>query len=56
MRESGFPEEYHGIGIRIEDDVIIGEDCPEVITSDVPVEITDLESIIGSAPYSKYKL
>ena len=49
-----FPIEYQGIGVRIEDDIIVGQDRPEVITSDVPVEVSDLEDIIGTQTYKKF--
>jgi Xaa-Pro aminopeptidase len=39
---------YRGIGIRIEDDVLITSDgVPQVLTKDVPKEINELEAIIG---------
>jgi len=41
------PERYADIGIRIEDDVLITEDGPDVLTRDCPKEITELEAIIG---------
>ncbi|MBR4984705.1 MAG: aminopeptidase P N-terminal domain-containing protein [Proteobacteria bacterium] len=37
------PEKYRGIGIRIEDDVLITEDGPVVLTADLPKEIEDIE-------------
>ena len=38
-----------GIGIRIEDDVLITEGDPDVLTADCPKSIEELESIIGCA-------
>ncbi|HHQ68724.1 MAG TPA: M24 family metallopeptidase [Halothiobacillaceae bacterium] len=37
------PARYHGIGIRIEDDVLITADGHEVLTADVPKEIAAIE-------------
>ena len=36
-------ERWKGIGIRIEDDVLVGENEPEVITSEALKLIEDLE-------------
>ena len=42
------PEKYSGIGIRIEDDVLVTEDGPVVLSSSCPKEISEIESIVGS--------
>jgi Xaa-Pro aminopeptidase len=42
-------EKWAGIGIRIEDDVLITADGCDVLTKDCPKTISDLESVIGSA-------
>lgn len=38
------PKHYWDIGIRIEDDVIVTRDGCEIITSDAPKSVTDIES------------
>ncbi len=38
-----------GIGIRIEDEVLIGADGPVVLTAAAPKEIADIETIMGGA-------
>ncbi|NEG70074.1 aminopeptidase P family protein [Bifidobacterium choloepi] len=38
------PPEYRGIGIRIEDDVLMTEDGPEWISKAIPKEIDDVEA------------
>lgn len=40
-------EEYRGIGIRIEDDVMVTADGHEVLTSDAPKEVDEIEAIVG---------
>lgn len=42
------PQRYADIGIRIEDDVLVTQGDPEVLSSDCPKEVDELESIIGS--------
>lgn len=39
------PEEWRGIGIRIEDDVLITESGPEVLTQAVPKKLEDLTQL-----------
>ena len=39
------PEALHGIGIRIEDDVLVTEKGGEVITAEAPKSIADIESL-----------
>jgi Xaa-Pro aminopeptidase len=39
------PAEWHGIGIRIEDDVLVTADGPEVLTAAIPKRIDDVEAI-----------
>jgi Xaa-Pro aminopeptidase len=44
------PAEFLGIGIRIEDDVIITKDGAENLTSSVPVEIDQVEALCAESP------
>ena len=43
------PEKYANIGIRIEDDVLITKDGPDVLSGDCPKTIANIEAIVGSA-------
>ena len=42
-------EKWRGIGVRIEDDVLINEQGCEVLTASVPKEIKDIEALMAKA-------
>lgn len=50
-----FPKEFHNIGIRIEDEVLVGKSHPIVLTVAAPKEIEDIEGAckgdLGLEPY-----
>ena len=37
--------DFIGVGIRIEDDVLIGDDDPTVLTADCPVDPHEMEKM-----------
>ena len=41
------PSKWRGMGVRIEDDVLITADCPEVLTSGAPKSIEDIERVMA---------
>jgi Xaa-Pro aminopeptidase len=42
------PAEYRGIGIRIEDDVLVTDTGSEIFTADAPKEREEIEAIVGT--------
>ena len=46
--EPDVPEGLKGLGIRIEDDIVVTPNGPENLTSECPKEIADIEAIIGT--------
>ncbi len=41
------PERFRGMGIRIEDDVLVTEGDPEVLTADIPRDPEAIEALVG---------
>lgn len=44
----GVPKEFHNIGIRIEDDVLITRDGNEVLSKDAPKRVEEIEALMAS--------
>lgn len=42
------PERYRGIGVRIEDDIVVTKDGHENLTGDIPRTVADIERVCGS--------
>jgi len=40
---------WHNIGIRIEDDVVVGKDSPEILSRGIPVDADEIEAIMRDA-------
>nr|DBA18264.1 TPA: hypothetical protein GDO54_016536 [Pyxicephalus adspersus] len=45
--DTEIPEKYRGIGIRIEDDVVITEQSPIILSAKCPKEIYELQQVCG---------
>jgi Xaa-Pro aminopeptidase len=43
------PERYRGIGVRIEDDLLVTDAGAEILSQDAPVDPDEIESIVGTA-------
>jgi Xaa-Pro aminopeptidase len=43
--DASIPERYRGIGVRIEDDVLVTADRPRVLTESIPKSIGDIERV-----------
>lgn len=40
-----YPSQYHGVGVRVEDDILVSEDGCIVMTEGVPKEVGEIESL-----------
>jgi Xaa-Pro aminopeptidase len=47
VAEDGAPAELRGIGVRIEDDVVVTEAGREILTRGVPVDPDEIETLVG---------
>ena len=45
--DDDIPDAYHGIGIRIEDNVVVTKDGHAVLTADVPKQVADIEALMA---------
>ncbi|MGL4855785.1 M24 family metallopeptidase, partial [Plesiomonas sp.] len=49
--DANVPAQYRGIGIRIEDDLLITAQGNDVLTAGVPKQIDDIEALMASAEH-----
>ena len=49
---SDAPKKYRGIGVRIEDDVLVTKTGPEVLSTSMPKQVSEIEALVGAAVQS----
>ncbi|KAJ3109311.1 hypothetical protein HDU97_007805 [Phlyctochytrium planicorne] len=42
---NNYPAAYQGIGIRIEDDILVGRDAPTILSVEAPKDVDDIEAV-----------
>lgn len=45
--DTAFAFGYRGFGVRIEDDILVGEDGATVLSSEIPKELEEVEKLVG---------
>ena len=45
----GVPKKWWGIGVRIEDDVVVTRDEPDILTAELPTDPDEIESLMQAA-------
>ncbi len=45
----GVAKRWRGIGIRLEDDVHLSKDGPQVLTADLPLQADEIEALVGNS-------
>jgi Xaa-Pro aminopeptidase len=46
---TGAAKRWRGIGIRIEDDVLVTREGPQVLTTGIPTKVAEVESFMAAA-------
>lgn len=41
---SNFPKHFHDLSVRVEDEILVGEEDPIVLSVDAPKEVVDIEA------------
>ena len=47
LHDEAAPAELRGLGVRIEDNILMTQEGPEVLTAEAPKEIAELESLLS---------
>ena len=47
--DKSVPKKWWNIGVRIEDDVLVTQDKPQVLTKAAPKQVGEVEALVGSA-------
>lgn len=48
LNRNSAPKEFHGLGLRIEDDILITETGVEILTRNCPKDVSQIEEVMNS--------